>query len=407
MSVPAVRIQDVSKRFKLYKDKPTSLKERVIRAGRNRHEEFWALRDIGFDVLEGETLGLLGHNGSGKSTLLKCVAGTLRPTSGTILTRGRLAALLELGAGFHPDLTGRENMYLNGSILGFTRSDIDAIFDEIVAFAELEQFIDLQVKHYSSGMVARLGFSVAIHVDPDVLLVDEVLSVGDEAFQRKCMERIKGFQAEGRTIFLVTHAADLVRQLCHRAAVLDHGELIHVGDPNDSVRAFRDSLVQRGIEIPDEALDLGPNERRVTHLVRITDVRIEYPAGRAYLISDEALKIRLDYEASADVADCVFAINIHDIDGNLLLGANTELLGADGQVRAGRGSVIFTLDRVPLLDGHYPVSLGIHDSRGVEFDHRDQLDFFDVQSTGRLVGRVSFPLRVSLSHEPSGLGAVS
>ncbi|MEY2569880.1 MAG: lipopolysaccharide transport system ATP-binding protein, partial [Acidimicrobiaceae bacterium] len=243
MSLPGVEIHDVSKRFKLYKDKPQSLKERVIRAGRNRTEDFWALRDVSFDVAEGETLGLLGHNGSGKSTLLKCVAGTLRPTTGTIRTRGRLAALLELGAGFHGDLTGRENMYLNGSILGFSRADIDSIFDEVVGFAELEQFIDLQVKHYSSGMVARLGFSIAIHVDPDVLLVDEVLSVGDESFQRKCMEKIKGFQRDGRTIFLVTHAADLVRQLCSRAAVLDHGELIAVGPPNDAVRAFRDSLV--------------------------------------------------------------------------------------------------------------------------------------------------------------------
>jgi len=395
MSLPGVEIHGVSKRFKLYKDKPQSFKERVIRAGRNRSEEFWALSDVSFDVAEGETLGLLGHNGSGKSTLLKCVAGTLRPTTGTIRTRGRLAALLELGAGFHGDLTGRENMYLNGSILGFSRTDINSIFDEVVGFAELEQFIDLQVKHYSSGMVARLGFSIAIHVDPDVLLVDEVLSVGDESFQRKCMEKIKGFQRDGRTIFLVTHAADLVRQLCSRAAVLDHGELIAVGPPNDAVRAFRESLVKRGIEIPDEAKET--TAERLTRVVRFTATRIEYPNGRSFIYSDEPLGISFDYEASRDVDNCVFAINVIDPDGIMVVGSNSELIGVPTPVQVGRGSVTFKLDRVPLLDGRYQVNLGIHDTEGIEFDHRDGLDSFTVQSHGRAIGRVSIPIH--LEHE--------
>lgn len=247
----AITVENVTKTFKIYREKSQSAKERLIRIGRNPHEVFKALDDVSFEVREGETFALLGHNGSGKSTLLKCVAGTLRPSSGRIVARGRLAALLELGAGFHPDLTGRENIYLNGSILGFSASQIDTIFDDIVAFAELEEFIDNQVKHYSSGMYARLGFAVAINVEPEVLLVDEVLAVGDEAFQRKCIERVKRLQADGRTILLVSHAADLVRQLADRAAVLDHGHLVEVAEPGEAIRVLRETLERRGIASPD------------------------------------------------------------------------------------------------------------------------------------------------------------
>ena len=234
----AIEVADVSKRFRIYRDKPTSLKQRVL-SSRSRAEDFWALRDVALDVGEGSTFGLIGHNGSGKTTLLKCVAGILRPTSGTIRQRGRLAALLELGAGFHPELTGRENVYLNASFLGLSRRQTDAAFDDIVAFAELEDFIDNEVKFYSSGMLVRLGFAVAVHVDPDVLLIDEVLAVGDEAFQAKCLDRVRAFQREGRTIVLVTHALDTVIEICDRAAMLHHGELHAVGMPADVVREMR------------------------------------------------------------------------------------------------------------------------------------------------------------------------
>src|SRR2546423_2764380 len=196
----AIEIEDVSKRFRLYHEKFTSLKERAIHFGKVPFEEFWALRDINLVVEEGETVGLLGHNGSGKSTLLKCIAGILQPTTGQIRTRGRLAALLELGAGFHPDLSGRENVYLNASLLGLSHREIEKKFDDIVGFAELESFIDNQVKFYSSGMYVRLGFAVAVNMDPDILLVDEGLAVGDESFQRKCLDKVHPFQNEGRTI---------------------------------------------------------------------------------------------------------------------------------------------------------------------------------------------------------------
>lgn len=393
MAAPVVEIDAVSKRFKLYADKPKSLKERIITLGRHQHEEFYALRDVSLEVLDGETVGLLGHNGSGKSTLLKCIAGTLRPTSGTIRTRGRLAALLELGAGFHPDLTGRENIYLNGSILGLSSRDVDRVFDEIVAFSELEPFIDTQVKHYSSGMYARLGFAVAVNVDPEILLVDEVLAVGDEAFQRKCLDHIKRLQAEGRSIVLVTHAADLVRQICDKAAVLDQGVLLMQGSPGEAVRTYREALARRGVK-------LAGVERELTHSITFTDVHVELPEpGRDWLVPGDPLVVRVGYTADEPSDDAVFALELHDQDGNRLLGTNTDILGVDLGTVQGRGEVVFRFPTVPLLDGTYAISLGIHtlDST-VEYDHRDQLDRFSVVSGSRVQGRVHMPVEVT--HHP-------
>ena len=274
----AIEIEGLSKSFKLYREKYTSLKERVLKFGRVRYENFQALDGIDFTVEAGKTIGLLGHNGSGKSTLLKCIAGIIQPTTGTVRTVGRVAALLELGAGFHPDLSGRENVYLNGSILGLRKAEVDRVFDDIVGFAGLEQFIDTPVKHYSSGMYVRLGFAVAINVDPEILLVDEVLAVGDEAFQRKCLDKVRSFQDEGRTIVVVTHAADLVRQMCHGAAALDHGRLVARGEPNDVIRIFREKLmsgVTSAADVDDPAMartELSP----VWGKVKVREVEMVY-----------------------------------------------------------------------------------------------------------------------------------
>ncbi|MCU1424307.1 MAG: transporter ATP-binding protein [Microbacteriaceae bacterium] len=237
-----IRVADVSKRFVIRKDK--SLKERIVNFGRsNKHkDDFWALRDIGIEIEAGTTVGLLGANGSGKSTLLKVIGGIIQPNTGLVERRGRLAALLELGAGFHPDLTGRENVFLNGSILGLSRKQTEEYFDSIVAFSEIEEFIDTQVKFYSSGMYVRLAFSIAVHVDPDVLLVDEVLAVGDERFQEKCMAKIREFQEEGRTIVLVSHSSAQVAELCSRAVVLAHGKVIFDGDTEGGIAALRGSF---------------------------------------------------------------------------------------------------------------------------------------------------------------------
>jgi ABC-type polysaccharide/polyol phosphate transport system ATPase subunit len=209
-----ITVDDVSKQYRLYHERNQSLKAALMRRARVKYEEFWALRDVSFEVPEGGTFALIGENGSGKSTLLKCMAHILRPEKGRIETHGKISALLELGAGFHPELTGRENIFLNGSILGLSKRQLNQRFDEIVDFAGLEHFIDTPVKNYSSGMYVRLGFSVAINVDPDILLIDEVLAVGDAEFQRKCLEKFDDFRESGKTVVIVSHAVDSIRNLC-------------------------------------------------------------------------------------------------------------------------------------------------------------------------------------------------
>src|SRR3954447_10785828 len=229
MAETAVEVTGVSKRFRLYHERNQSLKAAFMRGRRAKFDEFWALRDVSLSVPAGKTYGLIGHNGSGKSTLLKCMAGILVPDSGAIRTQGKVSALLELGAGFHPELSGRDNVYLNGSILGMSRKQIDAQFDQIVDFAGLEQFIDSPVKNYSSGMYVRLGFAVAINVDPAILLVDGVLAVGDESFQQKCNERFAHLRDVGTTIVVVSHGMTGLRTLCHEVAWLDHGDVRAIG----------------------------------------------------------------------------------------------------------------------------------------------------------------------------------
>ncbi len=395
MTDPAISIDQVTKVFKLYKEHVKSVKERLILFGRNPHTEFKALDDVSFVVPSGTTVGLLGHNGSGKSTLLKCVAGTLRPTSGRITVQGRMAALLELGAGFHPELTGRENIYLNGSILGFSHAEIDRIFDDIVDFAELGDFIDNQVKHYSSGMYARLGFAVAVNVEPEILLVDEVLSVGDEAFQRKCLDRIKQFQRDGRTILLVTHAADLVRQICDQVAVLDRGELVVMGEPGESVRVFRETLAARGQAIPEELARGGPHATRTG--LTITDVRAPLPEGRSFLRSGEPLSVVVDVEATAPLDDVVISLTVHDQNGTFVHGTNTDVLEMDVPTIAAPTTFRFDIAEVHLLDGVYELSIGAHTADGgTLYDQLNQVARFDVLSGSRAEGVVALAMRVSV-----------
>src|SRR5580698_10420385 len=274
----AVDVKGVSKRFRLAHGRYNSIKERLIHGGRGPTEDFWALRDVAVEVREGETVGILGRNGSGKSTLLKCVCGVMQPTSGEVVVRGKLAGLLELGAGFQLDLTGRENIYLNGSLLGMTKKEVDKVFDDIVDFSELEEFIDGPVKFYSSGMYVRLGFAVAVNVDPDILVIDEVLAVGDERIQRKCIDRVKLFQRQGRTILLVTHSPDQVRSICDRALVLSHGDMVTETLPGEAVRIFREGLLEEEgtLALPEEEpaqkdpLPLSLKVPDAEHPVRVT-----------------------------------------------------------------------------------------------------------------------------------------
>jgi ABC-2 type transport system ATP-binding protein len=373
----AIEIHDVSKMFRLNVEKHSTMKERAIRIGRRPPvEEFWALRDIDFEVESGHTVGLIGHNGSGKSTLLKCIGGILRPTKGQIRSRGRIASLLEVGAGFHPDLTGRENIYLNASILGFSRKDTEARFDDIVAFAGLERFIDQQVKRYSSGMYMRLGFSVATSVDPEILLVDEVLAVGDEAFQRKCLDRILGFQRDGRTIVFVTHAADQVRQICDRAVVLDKGKLVTWGTPSEGVRTFRELLYGFGEDDPDSAVTTGDRHERV----RIRAVQVEYPdPERPYVRNGEPLEIHIGYEALEPVDDAVFVVALHNVEGHVVFGQNTWGLGERLPTLQGTGEVTFRFEATHMLEGTYPLTVGIHEREsGAILDWREQYEHVDV-----------------------------
>ena len=242
MSDWAVRINEVSKRFRLYYERNQTLKSAILRGRTSKHEDFWALKDISFDVMEGHTHGLIGSNGSGKSTLLKCLAKIYWPTSGSIQYRGRMASLLEVGSGFHLELSGRENIYLNGSILGMSKKEIDSKFDEIVDFSGVERFLDQPVKNYSSGMYVRLGFSIAINVDPDILVVDEVLSVGDEEFQRKSFQKFLEFKKRGKTVILVTHTMPVVEDICDSVTWINSGTMMQTGPAAEVVKNYQSSI---------------------------------------------------------------------------------------------------------------------------------------------------------------------
>jgi ABC-2 type transport system ATP-binding protein len=391
----AIEVVGVAKRFRKHSEPAKTLKERLLTLRHSTVDDFYALDGLDFEVGVGETFGVLGHNGSGKSTLLKCIAGTLRPSQGTVRVRGRLSALLELGAGFHPDLTGRENVYLNGSILGFSRTRIDAIFDEIVAFSGLEDFIDTQVKHYSSGMYARLGFAVAINVDPEVLLIDEVLAVGDEAFQRKCIERIRAFQSDGRTICLVTHSPDQVRYLCDRALVLDHGKLIHVGGVDEAVSVYRHSLAIQSSSEPAETVDLvepGPPTSPVT--IAGTWVEPSAAGGSIHRPGDRVvIGIRL---AATDARQVRARLVLHAHDGIEMLNVCTfDVAGRDLTLTEPEHEVRFVIDDIPFLDGQFLVTVVITDpAETEEYDRQDQALAFGIHSGQHVFGRVALDLSI-------------
>jgi ABC-type polysaccharide/polyol phosphate transport system ATPase subunit len=238
VTTPAVVVDDVSKKFRMYHEQNNSLKSALMRGRKSIHDDFWALNDISFEVPQGSTFGLIGRNGSGKSTLLKCLAKILVPDKGSITAVGRQASLLEVGSGFHPELSGRENVFLNGSILGMTRREVSRRFDEIVSFAGVEKFIDQPVKNYSSGMYVRLGFSVAVSVTPDILVVDEVLAVGDAAFQKKCRHKFADMKRDGQTVILVSHSMNTVREMCDQVAWLDSGTLVATGAADEVISAY-------------------------------------------------------------------------------------------------------------------------------------------------------------------------
>lgn len=343
---PIIRLDNVSKTFSLRHHR--SVKESVMARvrGGGRVEDFLALDQVSLEVPSGTTVGLIGHNGSGKSTLLKVIGGILGPSSGTAQRRGRLAALLELGAGFHPDLTGRENIYLNASILGLTRADTTAKMDEIVDFAGIEQFLDHQVKFYSSGMYVRLGFAVAVHTDPDLLLVDEVLAVGDEPFQRKCIDRIGEFQREGRTIVVVSHSASQVRELCSRVAVLDHGRLLFDGPAEAGLDRLGEIYKNAtGMPAPLSRSD----DVHVTSAIVLGDIEADVSTRGAEI----DVTVRVSVELRAPVSDWGVKVSFLSDTGVMIAESDNFQVDVPMPSEPGKYTLTYRYDDMPLGSGSY------------------------------------------------------
>lgn len=373
----AVTAEHVSKRFRLYHEKNDSLKATIMRRGRAKYEEFWALDDVSVEVPTGSTFGLIGQNGSGKSTLLKTMAKILTPDKGRTTTVGKVSALLEVGAGFHPELSGRDNVYLNGSILGLSKKELDDRFDGIVEFAGLERFIDTPVKNYSSGMYVRLGFSVAINVDPDVLLIDEVLAVGDENFQRKCGEKLAELKNSGKTIVVVSHALGSLRTLCDTIAWLENGKIKGIGDAANII----DEYV--AIAHEDSWSDAEGNRRWGSAEAQITNIEVFDAKGKVShtLRNGEPATFRLHYKATERVERPIFGVGVFSIEGTFLSGPNTREVEYFPDFIEGEGYIDFEMPYVPMLAGVYDLSVSIYDYTCQHpYDHRHRATRFNVEA---------------------------
>jgi len=372
----AVEAVEVSKKFRLIKERNNSLKATVMRGRRVVAEDFWALRDVSFEVYEGETFGLIGENGSGKSTMLKCLTKILRPNHGSVAVHGKVSALLELGAGFHHELSGRENVFLNGAILGLSQKELRRRFDEIVDFAGIGDFIDEPVKNYSSGMYVRLGFSVAINVDPDVLLVDEVLAVGDEAFQRKCNEKFAELRNNGKTIVLVSHGMSSVQNLCDRVAWFSHGHLMQVGPPNEVIEAYVET-VQVDREVDEEGRPRwGSGEGRIVAVDLLDSTGA--PATKVH--GGETAVFRLQYQMHQAIERPVFGLSIRTIDGFEVSAPRSRDVDCVPEKLEGTGQVDVTFDVLRLLPGTYDLSVTLTDFSSLHaYDVRTDILRFDVE----------------------------
>ncbi|WP_287270450.1 ABC transporter ATP-binding protein [Microbacterium sp.] len=399
MSVDApdvVVVDHVSKHFTIRRD--NSLKERIVtlgRRGKAHREVFDSLKDVSLTIRAGTTIGLMGPNGSGKSTLLKTIGGIIEPSSGSVLRRGRLAALLELGAGFHPDLSGRDNVYLNASILGLSREQTDAEFDSIVAFSEIGDFIDTQVKFYSSGMYVRLAFAVAVHTDPDVLLVDEVLAVGDEAFQRKCMDKIREFQRDGRTIILVSHSASQVMEVCDEGVVLHEGEVAFIGTAADATKVHRDILEGRR----RETLEQEAPKEEAEDLPAITGITVRMPDDEAGMLAPGgALEVSVGVKLPVALDTWNTSISIDTPHGQQVFGTGSKRLsGPHGPTPAGDATITYSFPHLSLAGGSYFVNAVVANAEGEHFDVLWQGATFAVPYTERQTGTVFSEARVSES----------
>ena len=382
-----VVVDRVSRTFRVYPKAQRTLKDVVVSRGRSGAREVQALRDVSAAIEPGEAVGLVGRNGSGKTTLLRLISGIIKPTSGRVEAGGRVASLLELGAGFHPDFTGRENVYLNASIHGLSRARVREVMDEIVAFAELERFIDLPVRTYSSGMFMRLGFSVAAHIQADVLLLDEVFAVGDEQFQRKCFGKIAEFKNRGGTILFVSHDAQAVERLCDRAVLLRQGEVAFDGPTETAIAAYRTLLADDAN--PDEVeaglREWGTGEAQIVAAELLDgdgDPRVQFASG-------EPLTVRLTVAAEPGLAPPNVTLELRD-DGGLVLGATTANTADHGwNGAAGERELRFRLERLPLADGRFHLRVGLADaSTGAPLHALDDALRFFVFPAGAATGAV-------------------
>ncbi|HEY7409522.1 MAG TPA: ABC transporter ATP-binding protein [Vicinamibacteria bacterium] len=398
----AVTAQGVSKVYRrfLHKNQLKTLKSALVSRSLIRDlrpdQTFTALHDVSFEVPRGTTFGVIGENGSGKSTLLKLLAGITRPTTGSIRVEGRISALIELGAGFHPEISGRENVAINGIMLGLSRREIERRFDEIVEFAELRPFIDAPVKTYSSGMYARLGFAVAIHVDPEVLLIDEVLAVGDESFTRKCLDKIGEFRRRGKTVLIVTHSLSLVDQMCDDVLWLRKGAVADRGDPRRVVDAYltyvaggEEALLRgRSGAAPAEA-GAGYREGRWGgREVEITGVRLLDDRGqeRHVFVPGEPLTVALSVRAPREVDDFVFGVGLFTADGVNVYGTNTHLEEHRARRFVGEGEVRFVVEDLRLVEGTYLLDVAAHRKDGTPYDYHRGRHSFRVKSRVKDVG---------------------
>jgi ABC-type polysaccharide/polyol phosphate transport system ATPase subunit len=376
----AVSVDHVWKSFRLYHERNQYLKAAVLRGRRARYDEFFALKDVSFEVDRGSTFGIVGSNGSGKSTLLKCLAGILFPEKGSVTSRGRLSALLELGAGFHLELTGRENVYLNGAILGMGRREIQRRFDSIVDFAGLVEFIDTPVKNYSSGMTVRLGFAIAANVEPEILLIDEVLAVGDASFQRKCAEKIDEFRNDGRTIILVSHATGQVEQLCEEALWLERGEVRLIGPSFEVVNAYTGASHQA--VVADGEDELG--ERWGSQEAQIVSVQLLDETGNEAKVfsTGEPMRLRVNLVAHTPIRDPVVSARIEQLHGPPLWSSSTRKRRHTIELIDGPATVDVEIRSLVLLEGIYSLTLSVTDhSEAHPYDHWERRIHFEVRQT--------------------------
>ncbi|OGD19781.1 MAG: hypothetical protein A2W03_17410 [Candidatus Aminicenantes bacterium RBG_16_63_16] len=369
-----------------------------------------ALDDVTLRVEKGQTFGVIGENGSGKSTLLKLVAGITKPSHGRVTTQGKVSALIELGAGFHPEISGRENVFINGIMLGLTKKEITAKFDEIVAFAELEDFIDAPVKTYSSGMYMRLGFAIAINVNPDILLIDEVLAVGDAAFVPKCLDRIDDFRRRQKTILFVSHDLTTVEKVCDRVAWLKGGRLLTIGDPKRIVDAYLQDVAkkqERDFERHREEAPVVPMEadrregrwgKREVEITRVTLRNLQGQEKHVFS-PEEGMQIEMEVLAAAPTDDFVFGIGLFNSQGISCYGTNTNLEDYEPVSLRGEGRVVFRVERLNLVNGTYYLDVAVHKRDGYPFDYHRNLYSFLVSSTRRDVGIGRLPHSWSFSPE--------